>query len=259
MAIRFTNNAATTLSSGINASVTSIPLTDGSAFPALGPSDDYAYVTIADSNNIEVVKVTSRSGNTLTVVRGQDGTTANAFASGEKVELRLPAIALNDVAEKYASYKLFDVPDGDYTFTGNNYIPDGEVLASGDTWELLGDAVVTVIDATSWDSQVSYYEESATVTGKHVFHNELLMTKDAVVTLDTNAELIGFAGSTGPGVAADGGSGGVTLAQVFAGLSVVDETEEGGLGSLTYDTETGAFTFTGTTPHTPAMGYATVF
>ena len=125
---------------------------------------------------------------------------------------------------------------------------------------MLGDAVVTVIPATSWDSQVTYYEESATVTGKHVFHNELLMTGDAVVTLDTNAELIGFAGSTGPGIAASGGgSSGITLAQVFAGLSVVDETEEGGLGSLTYNTETGAFTFTGTSPHTPPTAYATVF
>ena len=71
---------------------------------------------------------------------------------------------------------------------------------------------------------------------------------------DTNA------GSTGPGVADDGGgSSGITLAQVFAGLSVVDETEEGGLGSLTYNTETGAFTFTGTSPHTPPTAYATVF
>jgi len=94
MAIRFTNNAATTLSSGINASVTSIPLTDGSDFPALDVTNDHAYITIADSNNTEIVKATARSGNTLTVVRAQDGTSANSFASGEKVELRVTAISL---------------------------------------------------------------------------------------------------------------------------------------------------------------------
>ena len=94
MAIRFTNNAATTLSSGINASVTSIPLTDGSDFPALDVTNDHAYITIKDSNNTEIVKATARSGNTLTVVRAQDGTSANSFASGEKVELRVTAISL---------------------------------------------------------------------------------------------------------------------------------------------------------------------
>jgi len=94
MAIRFTNNAATTLSSGINASVTSIPLTDGSDFPALDVTNDHAYITIADSNNTEIVKATARSGNTLTVIRAQDGTSANSFASGEKVELRVTAISL---------------------------------------------------------------------------------------------------------------------------------------------------------------------
>jgi hypothetical protein len=94
MAIRFTNNAATTLSSGINASVTSIPLTDGSDFPALDVTNDHAYITIEDSNNTEIVKATARSGNTLTVVRAQDGTSANSFASGEKVELRVTAISL---------------------------------------------------------------------------------------------------------------------------------------------------------------------
>ena len=260
MAIRFTNNAATTLSSGINASVTSIPLTDGSAFPALGPSDDYAYITIEDSNNTEVVKAIARSGDTLDVIRGQDGTTANAFASGEKVELRLPAIALNDVAEKYASYKLFYVPDGSYTFTGTSFVPDGKVLASGETWELLGDAEVTLIDGiTSWDDEVSYYEDPATITGTYVFHNELLLTGDSVITLGTNASIVGFGGSTGPGVVASGGGGsGVSLTQVLENLSVTDETIEGGLGSLVYDNTTGVFTFTGTTDHTPVTAYATV-
>ena len=94
MTIRFTNNASTTLSSGINASVTSIPLTDGSGFPALDVTNDHAYITIADSNNTEIVKATARSGNTLTVIRAQDGTSANSFASGEKVELRVTAISL---------------------------------------------------------------------------------------------------------------------------------------------------------------------
>lgn len=218
MSIRFTNNAATTLSSGINASATSIPLTDGSAFPALGPSDDYSYITIEDSNNIEVVKATSRSGNTLTVIRAQDGTTANAFASGEKVELRLPAVALEEITDP-ESYKLYYVPDGNYNFTGINFVPDGQVLGTSETWELLGDAEVTLIDGvTTWDKDVSYYEESATIAGTLVFHDELLMTSDTVITIATNATLVGFGGTSRAGETVAGGSAAASFISNYASL-----------------------------------------
>ena len=100
MGIKFTNNAVTTLSSAINNSTTTIPLTDGSTFPALSTSGDYCYVTIHDTGggSMEVVKATARSGNSLTVVRAQEGTTASAFDSGKKVELRITAQGLTDVA-----------------------------------------------------------------------------------------------------------------------------------------------------------------
>ena len=219
MSIRFANNAATTLSSGINASATSIPLTDGSAFPALGPSDDYAYITIADSNNTEIVKATSRSGNTLTVIRAQDGTTANAFASGEKVELRVTAISLEEITDP-ESYKLFYVPAGNYNFTGINFVPDGQVLGASETWELLGDAEVTLIDGvTTWDKDVSYYEESATITGTLVFHNELLMTSNTVITIGTNATLVGFGGTSRAGeVLAGSAAAGASFISNYASL-----------------------------------------
>jgi hypothetical protein len=96
MAIKFTNNASTTLSAGINNSVTSIGVADGSVFPALG-TGDITYVTFDDDTNTEVVKVTARSGNTLTVVRAQDGTSARSFSSGDKVELRITAALVNEV------------------------------------------------------------------------------------------------------------------------------------------------------------------
>ena len=96
MAIKFTNNATTTLSSGINTTATSIGVTDGSVFPTLG-TGDITYVTFDDDTNTEVVKVTARSGNTLTVVRAQDGTSARSFSSGNKAELRITAALMNEV------------------------------------------------------------------------------------------------------------------------------------------------------------------
>lgn len=102
MAIKFTNNATTTLASSITASATSIPLVvgTGALFPAIaGGSGDHFYGTLVDSsNNIEIVKVTARSTDTLTVIRGQDGTTAKAYIGGDKFELRPTAAALEDVS-----------------------------------------------------------------------------------------------------------------------------------------------------------------
>ena len=96
MTIKFTNNATTTLASGINASVTSLSVAGGSGalFPSLSGSDVF-YATLANlAGTIEIVKVTARSTDTFTIVRGQDGTTAASWSAGDKVELRPTAAGL---------------------------------------------------------------------------------------------------------------------------------------------------------------------
>lgn len=95
MGVKVTNNAYGTLSASISTSNTTITLDSGQGarFPTLG-AGDYFYGTLVDtSNNIEVVKVTARSSDSMTVVRGQDNTTASAFAIGDRFELR-PTAAL---------------------------------------------------------------------------------------------------------------------------------------------------------------------
>ena len=84
MSVKFSNNAKTTLSSWITSSATSIAVADASVFPSISGSE-YFYVTFEDlSGNVEIVKVTAVSSNTLTVVRAQESTTARAYASGDK-------------------------------------------------------------------------------------------------------------------------------------------------------------------------------
>jgi hypothetical protein len=95
----FTNNAGTTLATGINSSVTS--LTVASATGGLFPNPtagQYFYCTLSNAagTTIEIVKVTARSTDTFTIVRGQDGTSAAAFIAGDKVELRLTAADLQN-------------------------------------------------------------------------------------------------------------------------------------------------------------------
>jgi hypothetical protein len=93
MPILFTNNAATTLASAITNSAT------GSRCPT-PTSPDFFYVTLVEGTNTEVVKVTARSTDALTIVRGQDGTTGTAFNAGARVELRINAALLQEFTQK---------------------------------------------------------------------------------------------------------------------------------------------------------------
>jgi len=94
MPVIYSNNASTTLSSGINDSTTTVPIASASGFPSIG-SGEYYFATIANTNNtkIEVVKVTAGT-TSLTVTRAQDGTSAQAFDSGDNFQLRVTAATL---------------------------------------------------------------------------------------------------------------------------------------------------------------------
>ena len=94
MAIKFANNAKTTLAGAINSGATSLSVASAANLPTLA-AGDYFYLTLEDASlNREIVKVTARSGTTLTVTRAQEGTTARSFAQGDKAEMRLTAAGL---------------------------------------------------------------------------------------------------------------------------------------------------------------------
>lgn len=95
MAIKFSNNATTTLSGSINDTQTSITVSNSSSFPVLSGGDVF-YATMyevsgATEINIEIVKVTATSGTSWTIVRGQDGTAARARSVTTYIELRWTA------------------------------------------------------------------------------------------------------------------------------------------------------------------------
>jgi hypothetical protein len=94
MSVLFTNNATTTLASGINSSATSLTVATGTGalFPTI-TGTDYTMCTLQNTagTTTEIVKVTARSTDTFTIVRAQEGTTASAFSAGDKFELRVTA------------------------------------------------------------------------------------------------------------------------------------------------------------------------
>jgi len=98
MGIKIKNNAFGVLLTGITSTGTSITLQTGQGanFPSLVVGD-YFYATLIDvSNNLEIVKVTARSSDILTVVRGQESTTARAYSAGDRLELRITALGLEE-------------------------------------------------------------------------------------------------------------------------------------------------------------------
>ena len=102
MGIVFKNNAKTTLGSSLTNSATSATVTDGSVFPSLA-AGEFFFCTFDDGTNNEIVKVTARSSNTLTIVRAQESTTARAFSSGDAADLRLTAGVLETIQENIAA------------------------------------------------------------------------------------------------------------------------------------------------------------
>jgi hypothetical protein len=73
----------TTLTADINSSATSIVVAAATGFPSLFP---FTIIIDQDTVNEEIVEVSARSGTTLTVTRGVDGTTGVAHTAGASVE-----------------------------------------------------------------------------------------------------------------------------------------------------------------------------
>ena len=117
--ILFTNFAHSQLAAGINSSATTILLEAGHGARFPNPSGgDFFYVTLENASLVrEIVKVTARSTDTLTIVRGQDNTTAASWSAGDTVALRLNAAAIeymiNEVVRRTGATGSAIVPTGD--------------------------------------------------------------------------------------------------------------------------------------------------
>lgn len=97
----YSNNAKTTLSSAVGPSDTAIVVVDGSKFPS--PSaNEYFLITLELDTQIEIILITSRSGNTLTIGgRAQEGTVANSFAAGTRAECRVTKETLTRMSKAF--------------------------------------------------------------------------------------------------------------------------------------------------------------
>jgi hypothetical protein len=118
-------SVATTLASGINSTATSIVVATGTSSAlmggvtlAAGNVDSFAVAIDVDTINEEIVWVTQRSGDTLTVVRAQAGTTNIAHTAGATVK----HVLTGDDATFFTAGVA----------TANAAVPESVVTAKGD-------------------------------------------------------------------------------------------------------------------------------
>jgi hypothetical protein len=135
MAEQYANFATTTLNGSINNSTTSVVVTNGAVFPSNGNFR----VTI----ETEIMLCTSRSSNTLTVLRGQEGTTAVGHTSGLEVKSPLTKASIkNLIADNILEGSASSRPSASQT--GRLYLPNNEPILLRDTgtaWEAFGPIV----------------------------------------------------------------------------------------------------------------------
>ena len=102
MLIQLENHVITTLAAPISGVVTSLDVAvgDGVLFPTL-TAGEYFYITLmsTDLQRVEICKCTSVAGDTLTIERGVDDSTAQPFALGDEVTIRHNKAVLFDISD----------------------------------------------------------------------------------------------------------------------------------------------------------------
>lgn len=100
----FSNNIRTELAAAITSSATTVVVMDAAGMPTLNAGDTFK-ITVENGNKtaVEIMVVTEVVGNTLTVVRGQEGTVASAFDALSVVEMRLTAGWVNQTEAKLST------------------------------------------------------------------------------------------------------------------------------------------------------------
>ena len=247
MGVKFSNNAYGTLNGSLTVSDTSLTLASGQGarFPTLA-AGDYFYATLIDtSNNLEIIKVTGRTSDVLTIVRAQENTLAKVFSIGDRVELRITAGGITDAVQEATlssdpapslSADL-DLNGNDITGTGNInlvgsysingteivteegiFIPklasDPTLTSSDDGYMYYNttDSVVKHWDGNKWLQMSNKFSASggseSTVTVSGILYKVHVFTTSGTFTADSAGSVDVFLAAGGGGGGADNGAGG---------------------------------------------------
>jgi hypothetical protein len=208
--INWANNATSLIadSGGITAGATSVTVTtgEGDKFPAVA-SPHYFMITFVDvSANREIVKVTARASgsNTMTIVRGQEGTSPRAFAEGSLVDLRITAGSLDafsEIVDMYSPYYVCDASAAD----------QADVVNSNSLASLTG-SIGTSLNATI----ILPHSGTGNTTAYNVLQNLDLSSYDNITFIIERGSIITHAANTIDMVIPQAGS-----YQIFSGTGAI--------------------------------------
>jgi len=184
--IKFTNFAYSSLATGIDDTVTTIAVESGHGdrFPTIVTVGDFFYLTIENASlDREIVKVTERVGDTLTVVRGQDGTTAQSWLAGVPIALRMNAAGIehmfNQVVRRHEVDGSALIPKG--TTAERGVTPDsGYLRFNTDIGQFEG------YDGVSWKRIVGADDMIVTVAG---------IASEVITVAGIDSEVVAVAGN----------------------------------------------------------------
>ncbi|ABP59733.1 hypothetical protein [Enterobacter sp. 638] len=130
------NNAQSVLAAGISASATTMTLNTGTGalFPSPVSGTSFFKLTFIDAATgqiSEIVHVTARSGDSLTIVRAQEGTVARAWSVNDIAANMMTAGTLSYILDNYATIASLGTAATKDVGTGAGQIPDMSSFPSG--------------------------------------------------------------------------------------------------------------------------------
>jgi hypothetical protein len=176
MTEQFANKADSTLNGAIDDSTTTIVVDDGSRFPSIG---NFRVLLGSDTLTGELVIATARSGNTLTVIRGQEGTTAQSWANGSPVTHILTAGAVYTLQQSLYGKTLDSTLE---TISSNE---DGYTLTwiNGDGyWAARPGSPFTAVGDELYTTKTLSIDSNGTVASAHGNDTKLFVNGAAVAT-----------------------------------------------------------------------------
>jgi hypothetical protein len=142
----YSNLASAALASGISSGATSLTVAtgEGAEFPSIS-GGDYFWAVLSEGSTTEIVKVTARSSDTLTIERAQQGTSASAFTTAATVSQRLTKSTLEALRDLTAGFFNVSGPTAARTYT----FPDASTSIPGYTGSVTNGTLVAY-DGSGW-------------------------------------------------------------------------------------------------------------
>lgn len=172
MTVLLANNATSRLASSISSTDTTISVQpgDGAKYPTLTAGDTFPVTLLKSDGQLEICRCTARSGDVLTVLRAQEGTTGKSFAAGDRVEVRLTKGTWDQKFSEAMSHVFLTAPTNANALIGDNKFytwASGSVVTGGSNWPPYGGGVGAGFMDVRWISvDIIYQRVTLLANGK---------------------------------------------------------------------------------------------